>query len=68
MNVQTFASKPSFAINSAHICAGIVMASLILFVHIETLCRWCMCLVLETSFGKNAYSLSLHEYDKIKAS
>lgn len=36
MNVQTFASKPSFAINSAHICAGIVMASLILFVHIET--------------------------------
>lgn len=36
MNVQTFASKPSFAINSAHICAGIVMASLILFVHIQT--------------------------------
>lgn len=36
MNVQTFVSKCSFADNSAHIWAGIVMASLILFVHIQT--------------------------------
>lgn len=36
MNIQTFASKLRFTINSAHICAGIVMASLTLFVHIQT--------------------------------